>query len=122
MTVMIFKILTLPQWETLQATYEFAGSQDDKRDGFVHLSMGAQVQGTLDKHYSFAKTGGENLVLAAFDPAALGSALKYEVSRGGDKFPHLYAPLPLRALTNHWILQTGENDGYHAPHIITEII
>ena len=120
MTKMIFKILTLPQWETLQATHEFGGSADDKRDGFVHLSTGAQIQGTLDKHYIYAKTGGDDLVLAAFDPDKL-SALKYEVSRGGDKFPHLYAALPLSALTNHWVLQTGEKDGYHAPEIITKI-
>ena len=118
---MIFKILTLPQWETLLATHKFTGSADDKRDGFVHLSMGAQIQGTLDKHYSFAKTGGEDLVLAAFEPSAFGDELKYEVSRGGDKFPHLYAALPLSALTNHWILQLGTNDGYEAPNIIKEI-
>jgi len=67
MPIMIFKILTLPQWETLQATHEFHGSPDDKRDGFIHLSCGAQLQGTLDKHYGFAKTGGDDLVLAAFD-------------------------------------------------------
>ena len=121
MTHMIFKILTLPQWETLQAMHEFTGSLDDKRDGFVHLSLGAQIQGTLDKHYNFAKTGGGDLVLAAFNPSALGDALKYEVSRGGDKFPHLYAALPLSALTNHWVLQQNTNDGYDAPSIITEI-
>ena len=121
MPIMIFKILTLPQWETLQATHEFRGSPDDKRDGFIHLSCGAQLQGTLDKHYGFAKTGGDDLVLAAFDSDKLGGALKYEVSRGGEKFPHLYAPLPLSALTNHWVLQRGDKDGYHAPDIITEI-
>ena len=121
MTDMIFKILSLPQWETLQATHAFAGSLDDKRDGFVHLSTGAQIQGTLDKHYSFAKTGGDDLILAAFDPSALGKGLKYEVSRGGDKFPHLYAALPLAALTNHWVLQRNRDDGYEAPDIITEI-
>jgi len=122
MTLMIFKILTYPQWETLQATREFGGSPDDKRDGFVHLSTGPQVQGTLDKHYTFSNTGGDNLILAAFDPDILGEALKYEVSRGGGKFPHLYGPLPLSALTNHWVLQTGEKDSYHAPEIITEIV
>ncbi len=121
MTHMIFKILTLPQWETLQATHEFKGSPDDKRDGFVHLSMGAQIQGTLDKHYSFAKTGGDDLVVAAFEPSAFGDTLKYEVSRGGEKFPHLYAPLPLSALTNHWVLKQSPNDGYELPDIITEI-
>lgn len=122
MTPMIFKILTYPQWETLQATHEFHGSRDDKRDGFVHLSTGSQVQGTLDKHYSFSKTGGDDLILAAFDPDVLGGALKYEISRGGDSFPHLYGVLPFSALTNHWVLQTGEKDGYHAPEIITEIV
>lgn len=121
MRAMIFKILTLPQWETLQATYEFAGSADDKRDGFIHLSDGAQIQGTLNKHYGYAKTGGDDLVLAAFDPESLGVALKYEVSRGGDTFPHYYGPLPMSALTNHWILQTNKKDGYDVPDIIKEI-
>ena len=121
MTDMIFKILTLPQWETLQATSEFLGSPDDKRDGFVHLSKGAQIQGTLNKHYSYAKTGGDDLVLAAFDPDKLGEALKFEPSRGGEDFPHLYGPLPLSAMTNHWVLQQSKKDGYDAPDIITEI-
>jgi uncharacterized protein (DUF952 family) len=121
MANMIFKILTAPQWETLQATHSFAGSADDKRDGFVHLSKGAQVQGTLDKHYSYAKTGGDNLVLAAFDPDMLGDALKYERSRGGDDFPHLYAPLPLSALTNHWVLQLTDSNQYTAPELITDM-
>jgi len=121
MTNMIFKIMTFPQWETLQATHQFDGSADDKRDGFVHLSSGTQIQGTLDKHYTFANTGGDNLILAAFDPNSLGDTLKYETSRGGDKFPHLYGPLPLAALTNHWVLQTGDKDRYYAPDIITEI-
>ena len=121
MSDMIFKILTIPQWETLQATGEFAGSADDKRDGFVHLSTGAQIQGTLDKHYTFAKTGGDDLVIAAFDPKPLQATLKYETSRGGQKFPHLYSALIITALTNHWRLQRSETDGYDAPDIITKL-
>lgn len=127
MTATIFKIMTLPQWETLQATHEFRGSSDDKRDGFVHLSLAAQIQSTLDKHYTFATTGGDDLIIAAFNPDKLGEALKYEVSRGGDKFPHLYGPLPLSAMTNHWELMWGvlpsvDKDGYHAPEIITDTV
>lgn len=114
MTDIIFKILTRPEWDVLRAAGEFLGSEDDKRDGFVHLSTREQLQGTLDKHYSAAKTGGDDLVLAAFEAAALGGALKYETSRGGQAFPHLYAPLPLSALLQHWGLPCGEDGRYDA--------
>lgn len=117
-----FKILTLPQWEALQARGEFAGSAHDIRDGFIHLSGGAQLQGTLDKHYTYAAMGGADLILAAVDAAALGSALKYEVSRGGAKFPHLYGPLPRSAVVRHWVLQSGEEGRYDASNLLTDII
>ncbi|XSG83530.1 MAG: DUF952 domain-containing protein [Methyloligella sp. ZOD6] len=70
------------------------GSADDLRDGYIHLSSGAQVQGTLDRHF----VGQDNLMLLAFDADAIGGELKWETSRGGDDFPHLYGQLPLSAL------------------------
>ncbi len=119
MTDRIFKILTLPQWETLQATHSFAGSIDDKRDGYIHLSEVDQVQGTLDKHYSFAKVGGADLILAQIDKQALAAELKYEAARG-QMFPHLYADLPLAAVLAHWQLRVEPNDLYDVSAIIEE--
>ena len=66
---------------------------NDRRDGFIHLSAADQLEGTLAKH--FAREDG--LVLLALDPARLGPHLKWEASRGGALFPHLYAPLDLFA-------------------------
>ncbi len=119
MTERIFKILTLPQWETLQATHSFAGSRDDKRDGYIHLSGAGQVQATLDKHYSFAKVGGADLVLAEVNESALSDAIKYEPARG-QMFPHLYGDLPLAAVLAHWPLRVEPNDLYDVSAILEE--
>ncbi len=66
------------------------GSADDVRDGFIHLSAAHQVAGTAAKYFRDQP----ELLLVAFDAAGLGPALKWEPSRGGDVFPHLYSPLP----------------------------
>jgi len=89
-----YKILSDTEMETLEHHGSFAGAPVDLQDGFVHLSTAAQLQGTLDKHFA----GRTDLWIAAVDLDALGEAIKWEESRGGDLFPHLYAPLPLSAL------------------------
>jgi uncharacterized protein (DUF952 family) len=71
----------------------FAGSSDDVRDGFIHLSAPRQLAGTLAKHFR----GQSDLVLITFEEEALGEALKWEPSRDGALFPHLYDPLPVDA-------------------------
>ena len=88
---MIYKILRRREWDEARASLVFAGSADDKRDGFIHFSAAHQLRSTCEKHFA----GENDLVLLSVDPDALGEALKWEVSRGGDKFPHLYAVLPL---------------------------
>lgn len=84
----IFKILRAAEWVSFQADGVFAGSADDRRDGFIHLSTEKQLEGTLAKHFA----GEAGLVVVQVgvedDPA-----LKWEVSRGGARFPHLYRPL-----------------------------
>jgi uncharacterized protein (DUF952 family) len=120
MSALIYKLLTQSQWDSLQARGSFAGSPDDKRDGFIHLSGAAQLQGTLDKHYAPAKTGGADIILAAVDAKALGEALKYEISRSGQAFPHLFAPLPLTAVTAHWVLKCGPAERYQAPENLND--
>lgn len=86
---LVFKIATASQWRDAVATGAFAGSHDDLRDGFIHLSSGDQLAGTLAKHFR----GQSDLVLVAFTASSLAPDLKWEVSRGGNLFPHLYAPL-----------------------------
>ncbi|MBS0255074.1 MAG: DUF952 domain-containing protein [Proteobacteria bacterium] len=89
-----YKVLTAPQWAAWQAEGSFAGAPVDLADGFIHLSAADQLAGTLDKHFA----GQSELVIAAVSLAAVGAALRWEVSRGGALFPHVYATLPLAAV------------------------
>ncbi|GAB4357496.1 MAG: DUF952 domain-containing protein [Oricola sp.] len=89
----IYKIATAAQWAEAEETGVFAGAPVDLADGYIHFSTAAQVRETAARHFA----GQDGLKLVAVDAAKLGDALKYEVSRGGDLFPHLYAPLPLSA-------------------------
>ena len=94
MSEAVYKILTADQWAAMQAAGRFEGSADDLRDGFIHLSAKEQVAGTLARHFA----GQEGLMLLEIDPSLLGDALKWEPSRGGALFPHLYAPLGIGAV------------------------
>jgi uncharacterized protein (DUF952 family) len=86
----VCKILRADEWAVLDATGEFAGSPDDLRDGYIHLSAPEQVAGSLAKHFA----GAAGVVVADVDPARLPpGALRWEPSRGGTLFPHLHAPL-----------------------------
>lgn len=85
----VWKILLAEEAAELLASGSFSGSADDRRDGFIHLSSPEQVAGTLAKHFA-GRTG---LVAACCDPLLLGAALRWETSRGGALFPHLYRPL-----------------------------
>ena len=89
----VFKIMSRAQWLDLMQSGHWFGSDDDRRDGFVHLSNADQVAGTLQRHFA----GSQDLLLIGFDAAALGAELRYEPSRGGQLFPHLYGPLTLAA-------------------------
>jgi uncharacterized protein (DUF952 family) len=83
---MIFKIVGRSAWEEACRDGLYRGSSDDVRDGFIHFSAPAQVKGTAAKHFR----GQADLLLVAFDEKVFGDALKWEPSRGGDLFPHLY--------------------------------
>ncbi len=86
---MIYKILTGPQWDVLQREGETEGAPVDLADGFVHFSTAAQVRETAARHFA----GQDGLWLLAVEDDPLGEALKWEPSRGGDLFPHLYGLL-----------------------------
>ncbi len=88
---LVYKTCAASEWRDAAAAGYYRGSDVDRRDGFVHLSTGAQVEETLRLHFA----GQKDLVLVAFDPDALGGALRWEPSRGGALFPHLYGELPV---------------------------
>jgi uncharacterized protein (DUF952 family) len=90
----VYKIMSEADFEAAMREGRFYGSADDLRDGYVHLSAANQVSGTLAAYFA----GREDLVLLALDAGRLGPELKWESSRGGALFPHLYAPLDFAAL------------------------
>jgi uncharacterized protein (DUF952 family) len=92
-----YKILTGPQLAQLLNDGRFAGAPVDLADGYIHLSCAGQLRETLEKHFA----GKPDLHIVAVDLVALGSTVKWEVSRGGDLFPHIYADLPLEAFLGH---------------------
>ena len=92
-----YKILTAPQMAELLEQGRFAGAPVDLSDGYIHLSTAGQVRETLDKHFA----GQDGLHIACIDLAALGSAVKWEISRGGALFPHVYTDLLLDAVVAH---------------------
>ena len=89
-----YKILTGPEMAALERDGSFAGAPIDLSDGYIHLSTHDQLDETAAKHFA----GQRDLVLVAVDADALGGKLKWEPSRGGALFPHLYGELPLKAV------------------------
>ena len=90
----IYKICPTTLWREAQANGQFLGSAHDLRDGFIHFSTAEQLTETAQKHFA----GQTHLLLLTIDSNALGDALRFEPSRDGALFPHLYAPLPLSAV------------------------
>ncbi len=86
----VYKIVSARDWADAEAKGRYDGSADDLRDGFIHLSADDQWTETAAKWFA----GQPDLLLVAFEAEVLGPALKWEPSRGGALFPHLYGPLP----------------------------
>ncbi len=107
---MIYKVLTGDQWA---AAEEGAPVQApvDLADGYVHFSTARQLQETLSKWF----LGKEGCVLAAFDPEDFGPDLKWEKSRGGDLFPHVYGRVHAGQARSLWLLEMGEDGAPLAP-------
>lgn len=91
LAMMIYKILRRPEWDAFRAAGQTAGAPVDLADGYLHFSTSAQVVETAARHFATET----NLVLVAVDPDRLGPALRWEPSRGGQLFPHLYRALRL---------------------------
>lgn len=108
MSTLLFKICDRTIWREAERVGVFTGAGVDLRDGYIHLSSGNQVAETAARHFA----GQEDLVIAAIEAQALGTALVWEPARGGALFPHLYGSLPLGAV--RWVepLPLGA-DGRH---------
>ena len=103
--MMIFKVFRPAEWEQLRADGSTLGAPVDLADGFVHFSTAAQLGATLSKHFAAE----DNLVLLACDAGRLGDDLRWEPSRGGDLFPHLYRALALNDIAWSRGLTHGAN-------------
>ncbi len=90
----VYKIVPTSLWQVAREKGVFEGAPIDLKDGFIHFSTDRQVRETARLHFA----GVEDLSLVAVDGDALGEALKFEQSRGGEFFPHLYTHLPLDAV------------------------
>ncbi len=107
----IYTLVRAAEWRVAEAAGAYAGSTDDARDGFLHFSTAAQLRSSAAKH----RAGVPDLVMVEADAAALGDALRWEPAAGGSRpglFPHLYAPLPIAAVTRAVALPLGA-DGRH---------
>lgn len=104
----IYKICDTAQWAQAERDGEFRGSAVDFADGYIHFSTATQVADTAGRHFA----GVWDLVLVAVGAEELGGALKWETSRGGALFPHLYGALPMTAV--RWVKPLRlDDDGRH---------
>ena len=99
-----YKVLTATQMADLEANAVFKGAPVDLADGYIHLSTAVQLADTVDKHFA----GQSDLHIVTVDLAVLGDAVKWEVSRGGALFPHIYADMPLSAVLAYGPLHRDE--------------
>ncbi|MCW6511142.1 DUF952 domain-containing protein [Lichenifustis flavocetrariae] len=109
--MLIYKIVPRGLWSQAEAAGEFGGSPVDLADGFIHFSTADQVGETAARHFA----GQHDLLLVAVDTEALGSALRWETSRGGALFPHLYGPLSLQHVSSTIELALDTNGRHRFP-------
>jgi uncharacterized protein (DUF952 family) len=104
---LIYKITPATLWREAEAQGTFPGAPVDRADGYIHFSTAEQVRETAAKHFA----GQDDLLLVAVDAESLGADLRFEPSRGGALFPHLYAPLALSAVA--WVKPLPLKNGVH---------
>lgn len=109
----IYKIVDAASWREARQAGVFEGAAIDLQDGYIHFSTASQVHETARKHFA----GQDDLLLVAVDGGALGDALVFETSRGGDSFPHLYGHLPMSAVLWETPLALDEDGAHQFPEI-----
>ena len=107
----LYKICPGALWQEAERAGVFRGSEDDRRDNFIHFSTAAQLAETAARHFA----GQTDLLLISVDGRKLGDALKWEPSRGGALFPHLYGDLDLAAVIGTEALPLGPNGRHIFP-------
>ncbi|WP_375394974.1 DUF952 domain-containing protein [uncultured Sphingomonas sp.] len=106
-----YKVLTADQMATLETTGTFAGAAVDLADGYIHLSTAGQLTETVDRHFA----GQTDLHLAAIDLESFDTTLRWEESRGGEMFPHLYGPLLLETVIAYGPLERAHDGTVKLP-------
>jgi uncharacterized protein (DUF952 family) len=112
---LIYKICRGAEWHDAEREGVFRGAPVDRQDGFIHFSTAGQVAETAARHFA----GADGLVLIAVDAEALGPALKWEPSRGGALFPHLYDVMPLAAVRWTVPLPLGPDGRHVFPELVS---
>lgn len=113
MSQFIYKITSLQQWSVAREAGVFKGAEIDLADGYIHFSTAAQVGETLAKHFA----GQSDLVLLSVEADSLGEALKWEPSRGGQLFPHLYGELPCEKVVSSSELELDKSGMHLLPEL-----
>ena len=115
---LLYKILPRALWQEAREAGRFAGAPVDRADGYIHLSTAEQAAETAARHFA----GQGDLLLLGIAPDALGDALRYEPSRGGALFPHLYGDLPLDAVRTVEPLPLGPDGRHVFPDAIPDAV
>lgn len=106
----VYKILRPHEWAEAQRVEHYDGAPVDHADGYIHFSGPDQVAETARRYFDDTDT----VHVLALDPAAMQpGAFVWEPSRGGALFPHLYAPMPMAAVTGTWTLTRGEDGSFN---------
>ncbi len=107
----IYKILTPAQWSAFENDSRFTGAPIDLSDGYIHFSTAEQAKETVAKHFA----DHSEIVLLELDAEAFSHDLKWEPSRGGALFPHLYATLNIESVQRSWTMKRGSNGQFSYP-------
>ena len=113
MKTLIYHMCKIEEWQAAEIKGLYPGSSQDQADGFIHFSTAEQIVESAAKH----RTGQEGLLLLSVDPDILGDNLKWEQSRGGALFPHLYGDLPVSAAAQVNELPLGTNGKHVFPDL-----
>ena len=108
---LIYKVTSQSEWRTAQSEGVFTGAPIDFQDGYIHFSRESQVRETVEKHFQ----GKTELLLLIVEIDRLGHEIKWEESRGGQLFPHLYAPLAIEAVVEVIELPIGKDGRFVFP-------
>ncbi len=108
---LVYKVCNAAEWQAAGAAGAYKGSHIDCQDGFIHFSTAQQLRETVRRYFAEMR----DLVLVEVNGSALGAALKWEPSRGGELFPHLYGDLALAAVAQVWDLPLGEDGAHQFP-------